>query len=140
MLLWFNILKPSSQENAFALARSLRFYNKSFVPFGSYLCLKFFIVRWQHIGLWEEVVIIRKPFHHAHQMSAETILSSQIIHTWEVICSLVRPHFLKKFNGYRTIKPCNIPFTLIIFSEVIIEYSLANFLDHIILSPGSIHY
>lgn len=44
MFSWKNVFEASGQEDAFSLARSLRFDNESFVPFGCNLSFIFFIV------------------------------------------------------------------------------------------------
>ena len=72
-------------------------------------------------------------------MSAKAIFSRKIIHSWKMINSLVRPHFLEKFDRNRSVKPRNVILSLIIFCKMVTEHIFAHFFYDIILCPSSIH-
>ena len=140
MLLWFYFIQRPCQEDAFPLAGCFRFDYKSFIFLICDLMLQLLIVSWQHVRLREVVVLMREPALHSHEMSSETIFTGEIIHSREMISSLMRPHPLQQFYGDRTIKPSYVPITLFILSEMIIVKGATHFLNYIILCESGIHY
>ena len=44
-------------------------------------------------SLWEEIVFIWENFSHAHQVAAEVVLSSKLVHPWVVVDTLMRLQF-----------------------------------------------
>jgi hypothetical protein len=75
MLSRLNVFKASSQEDSLSLAGSLRFHYKCLVSLCGYLRFELLIISWEHVSLGEEIVSVREPFLHAHQMTSKAVFA-----------------------------------------------------------------
>ena len=86
-------VKVSREENAFTLTASLRLDDKCLRLAAVKLFLESFDITRQEPCLWEEIICVGPIFLHGNQVLGEKIFSSQCIHSWEVISSLITVHF-----------------------------------------------
>ena len=76
------------------MAAGFRLNDESFITFIADELLKLFEVVRQFKRLRKEVILGWKLFLHAHQMSAQHVLASEVINAWYMIAPLPRLHFL----------------------------------------------
>ena len=116
VLIWVKILHASRQKNSPTLRCCLRFRYKrlpiwfpSLLRLISKLLLKFSKLCWQKPRLWEEFVLLREDSRHSLQVPSEMVLSSQGVHSWKMVDSLVGFHSVKFVDLNCTIGPQQVP-------------------------------
>ena len=126
MVVWFDIIWVTDQENPFSLTHVLRFYDirlvleSSIVGFpliiGAFhgscmffkLNFKLVVLNWQYECFWKKIILIRKLFLHFHQISSKFAFIWNHSNARELRYSLIRLDFCKSFRGYWIVKPGDI--------------------------------
>jgi hypothetical protein len=91
----FNILNISSEEYPLALALRLRLYNIGTdlaLRYGLIVHSELAVLRGEHPGQREEVVLLGKVATHAHQVETEQIFASDYVNAGVVVDLLVEVH------------------------------------------------
>ena len=93
VLPWLDKVVSSGEKYSLALTHGFRFNYERFGPSGVKLFFKAFQVSWEHPSLGEKLIFIRVELLHSEQIFGQKVLSSQCIHAWEMVSSLVILHF-----------------------------------------------
>ena len=114
LILLFDVVRGVNKEDASALARSFRLYNKYLFWFVLKTLFKFAPVSRNEKRSWKKVIFLREFLSHLLQVSGQVILPTQLIHSWKVISFLIRFHPGNTIGTNSVISPENIPIFILL--------------------------